>query len=51
MIYPDVTFREAAAPAPTLAFVLGSVPVGAAFLVPSLWLLFRVFKTNLPAAS
>jgi cytochrome bd ubiquinol oxidase subunit II len=43
-IYPDMTFQRAAAPAPTIAFMLATLPVGAALLVPSLWLLFRVFK-------
>lgn len=44
LIYPDMTFQRAAAPAPTMAFMLATLPVGAALLVPSLWLLFRVFK-------
>jgi cytochrome d ubiquinol oxidase subunit II len=44
LIYPDVTVQSAAAPAATLAFLLWSLPIGAAVLVPSLWLLFRVFK-------
>jgi cytochrome d ubiquinol oxidase subunit II len=44
LIYPDMTFQRAAAPAPTIAFMLATLPVGAALLVPSLWLLFRVFK-------
>jgi cytochrome d ubiquinol oxidase subunit II len=44
LIYPDVTIASAAAPAPTLAFLLWSLPFGLALLLPSLWLLFRVFK-------
>lgn len=44
LIYPDLTLAHAAAPRATLAFVLGSLPFGAALLAPSLWLLFRVFK-------
>jgi cytochrome d ubiquinol oxidase subunit II len=44
LIYPDVTIENAAAPAPTLRFLLYSIPPGAALLLPSLWLLFRVFK-------
>jgi cytochrome d ubiquinol oxidase subunit II len=44
LIYPDVTLRQAAAPAPTLRFVLYAVPAGLVLLLPSLWLLFRVFK-------
>ena len=44
LIYPDVTVQSAAAPAPTLRFFLWTLPIGAAVLLPSLWLLFRVFK-------
>lgn len=44
LIYPDLTLRAAAAPTPTLLFVLYSLPIGMALLLPSLWLLFRVFK-------
>jgi cytochrome d ubiquinol oxidase subunit II len=44
LVYPDITLKAAAAPAPTIAFLLGTVPFGGALLAPSLWLLFRVFK-------
>jgi cytochrome d ubiquinol oxidase subunit II len=44
LIYPDVTLHDAAAPHPTLRFMLYALPVGMALVVPSLWLLFRVFK-------
>jgi cytochrome d ubiquinol oxidase subunit II len=44
LIYPDLTLEAAAAPRATLAFLLASLPFGAALLAPSLWLLFRVFK-------
>jgi cytochrome bd ubiquinol oxidase subunit II len=44
LIYPDVTLSIAAAPQPTLLFVLWTLPFGFALLVPSLWLLFKVFK-------
>jgi cytochrome d ubiquinol oxidase subunit II len=44
LIYPDVTVRSAAATAATLRFFLWTLPIGAALLLPSLWLLFRVFK-------
>ena len=44
LIYPDMKLHDAAAPAATLRFVLYSLPIGAALLIPSLWLLFRVFK-------
>ena len=44
IIYPDVTIANAAAPATTLRFVLYTLPLGLAVLLPSLWYLFRVFK-------
>jgi cytochrome d ubiquinol oxidase subunit II len=44
LIYPDLTLSQAAAPRATIAFLLGTVPFGAMLLIPSLWLLFRVFK-------
>lgn len=44
LIYPDVTLTQAAAPDATLRFVLYTLPVGLALLLPSLWLLFKVFK-------
>jgi cytochrome d ubiquinol oxidase subunit II len=44
VIYPDVTLYDAAAPRPTLLFILWSTPFGMALLLPSLWYLFRVFK-------
>ena len=44
IIYPDVTLSNAAAPAATLRFVLWTLPFGFALLLPSLWLLFKVFK-------
>jgi cytochrome d ubiquinol oxidase subunit II len=44
LVYPDLTVRSAAAPAPTLRFVLVSLPFGLALLLPSLAYLFRVFK-------
>jgi len=44
LIYPDMTLAAAASPAPTLYFVLYAVPAGGVLLIPSLWLLFRVFK-------
>jgi cytochrome d ubiquinol oxidase subunit II len=50
LIYPDLTLSEAAAPAATLKFVLYSLPFGMGLLLPSLWLLFRVFKGQQPHA-
>jgi cytochrome d ubiquinol oxidase subunit II len=51
LIVPDVTIANAASPAPTLsAFLITSV-LGLLLLVPSLALLFTVFKGSNPAAS
>ena len=44
LIYPDLTIFEAAAPPSMLRFVLFTLPLGLVLLLPSLWLLFRVFK-------
>lgn len=44
LIYPDVTLQAAAAPDATLRFLLYTLPIGMALLLPSLWLLFKVFK-------
>ncbi len=44
LIYPDVTLTSAAAPAQTLRFMAGLLPLGALLLFPSLWLLFHIFK-------
>lgn len=49
LIYPDVTLADAAAPAATLAFVLTTLPFGVLVLVPSLWFLFKVFKSEMPS--
>jgi cytochrome d ubiquinol oxidase subunit II len=46
LVFPDVALADAAAPVATLRFVILSLPVGAALLLPSLWLLFRVFKSD-----
>jgi cytochrome d ubiquinol oxidase subunit II len=46
LIYPDVTLVNSAAPQSTLRFVCYVLPIGAALLVPSLWLLFHVFKSH-----
>jgi cytochrome d ubiquinol oxidase subunit II len=45
LVPPDLTIAGAAAPAITLKLVLGALAVGGAVLVPSLYYLFRVFKT------
>jgi cytochrome d ubiquinol oxidase subunit II len=44
LIAPDVTIAGAAAPAITLRLLLGALVLGALVLVPSLGVLFRVFK-------
>jgi cytochrome d ubiquinol oxidase subunit II len=46
LIYPDVTLHKAASSSTTLRFVVYATLAGTAFLLPSLWLLFRVFKGN-----
>ena len=48
IVYPDVILGEAAAPAATLWLVLWTTPFGLALLLPSLWLLFAVFKGRDP---
>jgi cytochrome d ubiquinol oxidase subunit II len=49
IVYPDVDLRRAAAPDATLRAVVWTLPVGLGLLVPSLWLLFAVFKGRNPA--
>ncbi|MBI3864328.1 MAG: cytochrome d ubiquinol oxidase subunit II, partial [Planctomycetia bacterium] len=46
LVYPDITFERAAAPSATIAFMLATLPLGLALVVPSLWMLFRVFKSS-----
>jgi cytochrome bd ubiquinol oxidase subunit II len=48
IIYPDVTLVGAAAPPATLAFLLATVPFGMGLVLPSLWLLFAVFRGRGP---
>jgi cytochrome d ubiquinol oxidase subunit II len=43
VIFSEFTLAGAAAPRPTLLFVLYTIPFAAAVLLPSLWLLFAVF--------
>jgi cytochrome d ubiquinol oxidase subunit II len=47
---PDLTVAGAAAPAATLRLVLGALALGAVVLLPSLYYLFRVFKSRAPVA-
>jgi cytochrome d ubiquinol oxidase subunit II len=51
LIYPDLRLAQAAAPTSTLQFMVLSLPLGLAMLLPSLWLLLRVFKRKLADAS
>ena len=44
ILYPDVTLADSAAPEATLRWLLLSLIPGGAMLIPSLALLFRVFK-------
>ena len=46
LLYPDLTLAQAAAPAATIRFLLLSLPFGLLILLPSLWLLFAVFKSK-----
>jgi len=45
LVYPDLTFAATAAPRATLYFLVLTLPVGALLLLPSLFYLFRVFKS------
>jgi cytochrome d ubiquinol oxidase subunit II len=49
LVPPDLTIDGTAAPAATLSLFLVVVAVGMALLLPSLYLLFRVFKGRNPA--
>lgn len=45
LVPPDLTVANSAAPSSTLRLVLISLAVGSSILLPSLWYLFRIFKT------
>lgn len=51
MLPPGLTIAQAAAPRVTLELVLATLLVGAAVLLPSLYYLFRIFKTRNPSAA
>ena len=51
LVPPDLTIRGTAAPSSTLSLLLIVIAVGMAVLLPSLFLLFRVFKGVGPATS
>lgn len=44
LVYPDLTVYNSLASAPTVRFMLNTLPFGFAVLLPSLWFLFTVFK-------
>jgi len=46
LIYPDVSLTWAMAPVPTVRFMLIAIPMGLLVLIPSLILMFRVFKRH-----
>src|SRR5262245_24967106 len=46
LVYPDLPLEDVAAPLATLRFVVLSLPVGAFLILPSLWMLLRVFKSH-----
>jgi len=48
LIPPDLTISDAAAPTATLTALLAVIGIGVLILMPSLWLLFRVFKARTP---
>jgi cytochrome bd ubiquinol oxidase subunit II len=50
LVAPDLTFENSAATPAMLRAALITYGLGAVILVPSLWLLFRVFKADLPGA-
>ncbi len=50
LVVPDQTFENAAASPAMMRAALVTFGIGAFFLAPSLWLLFRVFKADLPGA-
>ena len=50
LVPPDLTIKATAAPEGTLTAMLIVITVGGLLLIPSLWLLFRVFKGRNPQA-
>lgn len=48
IVFPDLSIATAAAPPASLRFFLIALPAGFAVLGPSLYLLFRVFKSERP---
>ncbi|HVS47756.1 MAG TPA: cytochrome d ubiquinol oxidase subunit II [Candidatus Dormibacteraeota bacterium] len=50
LVPPDLTIAGTAAPAATLTAAIIVIAIGGLILIPSLWLLFRVFKARNPQA-
>jgi cytochrome d ubiquinol oxidase subunit II len=50
LVVPDLTFENAAATPAMMRAALVVFGIGALFLIPSLWVLFKVFKADLPGA-
>jgi cytochrome d ubiquinol oxidase subunit II len=50
LVVPDLTFENAAASPAMMRAALIVFAIGALFLIPSLWFLYRVFKADLPGA-
>src|SRR6267154_1483641 len=50
LVPPDLTISATAAPSATLSGMLVVITIGGLILIPSLWLLFRVFKARNPQA-
>lgn len=46
LVVPDLTMPDAAAPAPVLQLLLWSLAIGGLLLFPSLYYLYRIFKTH-----
>jgi cytochrome d ubiquinol oxidase subunit II len=51
LVPPDLTISATAAPSATLGGMLVVITIGGVLLLPSLWLLFRVFKARNPQLS
>jgi cytochrome d ubiquinol oxidase subunit II len=51
LVPPDLTISATAAPSATLSGMLVVITIGGLLLLPSLWLLFRVFKARKPQLS
>lgn len=49
LVIPDITLQSAAGNLRTMRLVLGALGAGSVILLPSLYLLFRVFKAKRPA--